>query len=148
MDLDRGVVEAVARSLRRFFPQLEGRRIEHGWGGPIDVSPSHLPVVAPLPGDRAFAAFGYTGNGVGPSHLVGRTLAALALDRRDEHTALPIVDPPPLTVPPEPLRYVGGAIIRSALLRAETVQEAGLQPDPLTTLVAGFPERIGIHVGR
>ena len=36
----------------RFFPALQGRRIEHAWGGPIDVSPSHLPVVGELePGD-------------------------------------------------------------------------------------------------
>ncbi len=148
VDVDARVVEEVSSHMRRFFPQLEGRRIEHAWGGPIDVSPSHLPVIASMPCERAFAAFGYTGNGVGPSHMIGRTLAALALDQRDDHTALPIVDPPPLHVPPEPFRYVGGTIIRSALLRLETVQEAGLQPDPLTTLVAGFPERIGIHVGR
>jgi glycine/D-amino acid oxidase-like deaminating enzyme len=148
VDLDAQVVAAVAAHLRRFFPQLEGRRIEHAWGGPIDVSPSHLPVITPLPGGRAHAAFGYTGNGVGPSHLVGRTLAALALGRSDEYTSLPIVDPPHLRVPPEPFRWVGGTIIRSALLRAETAQEGGLQPDPLTSFVAGFPERIGIHVGR
>jgi len=43
---------------------------------------------------------------------------------------------------------VGGTIIRSALLRAETAQEGGLQPDPLTAFLAGFPERVGIHVGR
>jgi glycine/D-amino acid oxidase-like deaminating enzyme len=148
VDRDPRVVAEVERHLLRFIPQLEGRRIEHAWGGPIDVSPSHLPVVASMPGERAFAAFGYTGNGVGPSNMVGRTLAGLALGRRDEHTALPIVDPPPVKVPPEPFRYVGGTIIRSALLRFESVQEAGLQPDPLTAFVAGFPERIGIHVGR
>ena len=48
----------------------------------------------PLPGGRSFAAAGYTGNGVGPSHMVGRILAPLALDRRDPLTALPIVEPP------------------------------------------------------
>jgi len=147
-DLSTHVVGQVGDHLRRFFPQLSGRRIEHAWGGPIDVSPSHLPVVMTMAGGRAFSAFGYTGNGVGPSHLVGRILAAMALDRRSEETRLPIVDPPPLTVPPEPFRYVGGALIRSALMRVETSQEAGLQPDPVTAFVAGFPKRIGIHIGR
>ena len=57
------------------------------WGGPIDVSPSHLPVVDELePG--VHCAFGYTGHGVGPSHMVGRSLASLALDRRDEASRL------------------------------------------------------------
>ena len=148
VDIDSSVVEEVAAHLRRFFPQLEGRRIEHAWGGPIDVSPSHLPVITATPGGRAFAAFGYTGNGVGPSNMVGRSLAGLALGRRDEHTDIPLVEPPRVLVPPEPLRWVGGTIIRSALLRAETAQEGGLQPDPLTAFLAGFPERVGIHVGR
>ena len=148
VDVDPAVAASVREHLVSFFPGLEGRGVEHSWGGPIDVSPSHLPVVTELPGGRAWAAFGYTGNGVGPSHMVGRALAGLALDRRDDHTSLAFVDPPPLNVPPEPLRYVGGTLIRSALLRLETTQEAGLQPDPLTAFVAGFPERIGIHVGR
>ena len=58
---------------------LAGRRIEHAWGGPIDVSPSHLPVVTEVePG--AWAGFGYTGHGVGPD-APGRPLARLARSR-------------------------------------------------------------------
>ena len=86
VELDRSVVAKVERHLVRFFPGLAGRRIEHAWGGPIDVSPTHLPVVGSVDGGRVHYAFGYTGNGVGPSHLAGRALASLALDRRDEAT--------------------------------------------------------------
>ena len=64
----------------RIFPALAGRRIDHAWGGPIDVSPTHLPAIVTLAGGRAWAAFGYTGNGVGPSHLAG-ALARLARAR-------------------------------------------------------------------
>ena len=60
------------------FPALEGRAITHAWGGPIDVSPSHLPQMGTLDGAPVHYAFGYTGNGVGPSHLAGRVLASLA----------------------------------------------------------------------
>ena len=70
-ELDADVVEQTRRALLRIFPMLEGRRIEHAWGGPIDVSPTHLPAIVTLQGGRAWAAFGYTGNGVGPSHLAG-----------------------------------------------------------------------------
>ena len=60
-------------------------------------------------------AFGFTGNGVGPSQLAGRTLASLALDRRDELTRLPIVGADAgAWVPPEPLAWLGGAAVRSA----------------------------------
>jgi glycine/D-amino acid oxidase-like deaminating enzyme len=147
-EVDRHVAAAVERHLVRFFPQLAGRRVAHAWGGPIDVSPTHLPVVGSLRSGRVHYAFGYTGNGVGPSHLVGRILALLALDRRDDPTRLAIVEPPPVRVPPEPLRYVGGTIVRRALLRRERLEEESREPDPLTRFVAGLPERIGIHIGR
>ncbi|MGH2990024.1 MAG: NAD(P)/FAD-dependent oxidoreductase [Solirubrobacterales bacterium] len=147
-ELDPAVVAEIERALVRFFPQLEGRRIEHAWGGPIDVSPTHLPIVGSLAGGRIHYAFGYTGNGVGPSHLVGRVLGSLALGRRDRWSELPLVEPQPVRVPPEPLRYVGGAIVRRALLRKEHLEEEGRRADPLTLAVAGVPERIGIHIGR
>jgi glycine/D-amino acid oxidase-like deaminating enzyme len=147
-DLSPRVVSQVEAKLRWFFPQLAGRRILHAWGGPIDVSPSHLPVVTELPGGRVFAAFGYTGNGVGPSNLVGRILANLALGRADRLTRLPIVEPDPLTVPREPFRYVGGTLVRQALLRKERAEEAGRRPRRITAFIAGLPKRLGIHIGR
>lgn len=147
-EVDARVVAEVERHLRRFFPQLAGRRVEHAWGGPIDVSPTHLPIVGTVPGKPIHYAFGYTGNGVGPSHMTGRILASLALDRRDDPSRLAIVDPPAVRVPPEPLRYLGGSIVRRALLRKETAEERGRRPGAVSELVAGIPERIGIHVGR
>jgi glycine/D-amino acid oxidase-like deaminating enzyme len=146
-ELDPRVVEAIERDLVRFFPGLAGRRVELAWGGPIDVSPSHLPVAGSLDGPIHYG-FGYTGNGVGPSYMVGRSLASLALDRRDEASRLAFVEPPAVHVPPEPFRFIGGTIIRRALLRREAALEAGRTPGLLTRTVAGIPERIGIHVGR
>ena len=131
----------------RFFPGLEGRRIAHAWGGPIDVSPTHLPVISELePG--VHCAYGYTGHGVGPSHMLGRSLASLALERRDEASRLAFVNPPPHQVPPEPFRFVGGTVIRRAILRQEAALERGRRPGPVTRAVAGIPERMGIHIGR
>ncbi len=146
-EIDPTVIAEVERHLLRFFPGLTGRRIAHGWGGPIDVSPSHLPQIAELePG--VHCAFGYTGHGVGPSQLLGRSLASLALDRRDDASRLAFVDPPPLRVPPEPFRFVGGSIIRRAIMRKEDAGERAERPGLATRILAGIPERIGIHVGR
>ncbi len=138
---------AAEADLRRFFPGLAGRRVELAWGGPIDVSPSHLPVAGSLDGPIHYG-FGYTGNGVGPSQMIGRSLASLALDRRDDASRLALVDPPAVRVPPEPFRFIGGTIIRRALLRREAALEKGHRPGVVTRAVAGIPERIGIHVGR
>jgi len=147
-ELDRSVVARVEKNLRRFFPQLAGRRVEAGWGGPIDVSPTHLPLVGTIPGRRISFGVGYTGNGVGPSCLVGRTLASLALERADRHSRLAFVNAESPRVPPEPLRFAGGSIVRAALLRKEAAEERGERPGRFSSLVAGIPERFGIHIGR
>jgi glycine/D-amino acid oxidase-like deaminating enzyme len=147
-EVDVRLATEVEARLLRLFPLLRGRRVEHAWGGPIDVSPTHLPVVGSLADGRAHYAFGYTGNGVAPSRLAARALASMALDRRDEPTRLALVEPEPVRVPPEPLRYAGGTIIRAALVRRERLEEEGRKADPLTRFVAGVPARIGFHVGR
>ena len=115
------------QSLHRIFPALEGRRIDHAWGGPIDVSPTHLPAIVTLAGGRAWAAFGYTGNGVGPSHLAARSLASLALGRRDAAARWAWIDPPPKTVPPEPLR-VAGATAAARGARPQRGRRRGRRP--------------------
>jgi glycine/D-amino acid oxidase-like deaminating enzyme len=148
MEVDHDVVGQVRTDLVRCFPQLAGRRIAHAWGGPIDVSPTHRPAIVGMRGLPAWAAFGYTGNGVGPAHLLGRALAALALDRRDPVTRLPFVDPAPHHVPPEPLRIAGAAVIRRALIRKEAAEEEGRTPDPVTAAVAALPRLLGLHIVR
>jgi glycine/D-amino acid oxidase-like deaminating enzyme len=145
MEVDPDVVAQARADLVRFFPALADREVTHAWGGPIDVSPTHLPAVVTLPGGRAWAAFGYTGNGVGPSHLLGRTMAELALG---QDPGLALVDPEPAIVPPEPLRIAGAATIRRALIRKEAAEEAGTHADPLTRAVAQLPRLMGVHIVR
>jgi len=147
-ELDAEVVSQAAAHLWDYFPGFEHRSLTHAWGGPIDASPTHLPLVLPLRGGRAFAAAGYTGNGVGPSHMVGRTLASLALDRRDEPSRLAFVDPSPPKVPPEPFSWVGGETIRAAIMSKENAELAGCSPNSISSLVSRVPELIGFHIGR
>ncbi|MEA2133761.1 MAG: hypothetical protein QOC68_1670, partial [Solirubrobacteraceae bacterium] len=148
MDLDPDIVAQTHRDLERIFPALAGRRIEHAWGGPIDVSPTHLPAIVTLSGGRAWAAFGYTGNGVGPSHLAARSLASLALGRRDAAARWAWIDPPPKTVPPEPLRVAGATLLRAALARSEAAAEAGDRADPVSEALAALPAKLGLHIVR
>jgi glycine/D-amino acid oxidase-like deaminating enzyme len=149
VEVDAELAGEVRRHLVRMFPALANRRITHAWGGPIDVSPSHIPQIGTLPRAPVHFAFGYTGNGVGPSHLAGRTLASLALDRRDQWTRLPIVDSGPgALVPPEPLAWLGGSLVRSALVRRERVEEQGRRADTLTRAICTAPRAFGIHLAR
>jgi glycine/D-amino acid oxidase-like deaminating enzyme len=149
IEVDRDVVARTREHLLRIFPALEGRAITHAWGGPIDVSPSHSAQIGTLPAAPVHFAFGFTGNGVGPTHLAGRALASLALDRRDRYTALPIVGADPgAWVPPEPLAWLGGNVVRSAFIRREDALERGQQPDLVTRAACAVPSALGIHVAR
>lgn len=146
LEVDPAAVRTAREDLLRFFPQLEGRRITHAWGGPIDVSPTHLPIFGSH--GRVHHGFGFTGNGVGPSYLGGEILARLALDRRDDLTRLALVEPERKLMPPEPLRWAGGAVIRAALLRADAAEDAGRSTDRVTRFLAGIPRRLGLRLPR
>ena len=147
-ELDAAVIAAAAKDLHDYFPALRGRRITHAWGGPIDASPTHLPAVRSFASGRAFAAAGYTGNGVGPSNMVGRALASLALDHKDEHTTLAFVDAKTPRIPPEPFHWIGGESIRYAIEKKEEAELQGRRPSKLSSAVARVPELIGFHIGR
>ena len=147
-ELDSEVVAQTVAHLSAIFPGLKGKTVTHAWGGPIDASPTHLPLVLPLRGGRAFAAAGYTGNGVGPSHMVARTLASLALGRHDEASRLAFVDPSPPWVPPEPLHWIGGEAIRAGIQAKEEAELAGREPGLVSSALARVPELIGFHIGR
>lgn len=147
-EFDRDVVAGAAARLHEYFPGLAGRRLTHAWGGPVDASPTHLPIVVPLRSGNVFAAAGYTGNGVGPSYMVARTLASLVLDRRDEPSRLPFVNPSPRHVPPEPFHWLGGETIRRALISKENAELAARTPNPLSSLISQLPKLVGFHIGR
>ncbi|MBN1528491.1 MAG: FAD-dependent oxidoreductase [Thermoleophilaceae bacterium] len=148
-EVDGQAAAEALRSLLRLFPALEGRRITHAWGGPVDVSPSHIPQIGSLDGSPVHYAFGYTGNGVGPSQLAGRTLAALAAGRDDPVTELPIVGADAgAWVPPEPIAWLGGQVVRSALVRCERAEEDGRRAGPVTRAICAAPRALGIHLAR
>jgi glycine/D-amino acid oxidase-like deaminating enzyme len=149
VEVDPRAADAAHVALVRLFPQLEGRQITHAWGGPIDVSPSHIPQIGSLSDAPIHFAFGYTGNGVGPTNLAGRTLASLAQGRADELTRLPIVGADAgAWVPPEPLAWLGGQVVRQAMVRREHAEENGGRVGPVTRAVCAAPRALGMHLAR
>jgi glycine/D-amino acid oxidase-like deaminating enzyme len=144
---DRPSVGRAARGLRRLLPGLDGARITHAWGGPIDVAADHLPFFATLPGTRLHVGGGYSGNGAGPSWVGGQILASLALRLDDEWTALPLAGRLPRRLPPDPIRTLGGRLVRASILACEEAGERDA-PGPLAArLAAAVPRALGIPVG-
>jgi glycine/D-amino acid oxidase-like deaminating enzyme len=132
--------------LRRLLPGLASARIEHAWGGPIDVSADHLPFFGTAPGRIHYGA-GYSGNGVGPSWLGGQILASLALGADDEWSRLPLVGRKLRRLPPEPIRRVGGGLVRAAILRCEEAEEEGRRPPIAARAGRALPGLLGLRIG-
>jgi len=144
---DVGSARRAAYAFRWLFPQLSDVRLTDAWGGPIDVSPDHLPHAWSERNGRLHVAAGYSGNGVAPSHLLGRILASLALEMDDPITRLPIVGRSQHRFPPEPMRYVGARILREAMIRREDAEERGDVPHRLVREISRIPRRLGYHLG-
>jgi hypothetical protein len=122
-------------------------KVERAWGGPIDVSADHFPFYGTLPDARVHYGVGYSGHGVGPAWLGGQILASLALRRDDEWSASPLVRTPEASLPPEPLKRLGGGAIRGAILAAEEAEEEGRRAPAVARAVGALPRLLRMPLG-
>jgi glycine/D-amino acid oxidase-like deaminating enzyme len=138
----------VAEDLVRLFPAFEGVPIAAAWGGPINVSGFTMPFFGSTGRHRnVHYGLGYTGNGVAPSHLGGKILAALTSRADDGFTRLGVVTRDPKRFPPEPIRSPGMLVANAAIRRKDDLEESGRRVDPLTMFVAKLPRRMGFRLG-
>ena len=133
---DRRETESIVADMHALLPATRDLAVEWRWGGPVERTQHGLPWVGTL-GQHANVHYGvgYSGNGVAPSNLIGRTLASVALGLRDEYGLSPLVSDPPTYLPPEPFRSLGARAVRSAIEHCEIVEDAGRRPDPVSRLV-------------
>jgi glycine/D-amino acid oxidase-like deaminating enzyme len=145
---DRATVLRAAEGLRRLLPDCADVRIDRSWGGPIDVSADHVPFFGTAPGTRVHYAAGYSGHGAGPSWIGGQTLASLVMRADDEWTALPFANRRPRRLlPPEPFRFVGGSLVREAILRCEEAEDSGRRAALPVRVAAALPRAFRFQVG-
>ncbi|MCA8967459.1 MAG: FAD-dependent oxidoreductase, partial [Planctomycetes bacterium] len=131
----------LAEELRRFYPSLARDGYEHLWMGPVARTATGVPSVGRLPDCPAVIyGHGYVGNGVGPSYTVAKLLASMAAGLVDEWSTSSLVSTNRDFLPPEPLRYFGGLVVRRACARKDALDDAGRPAGPLTSaLVALAP---------
>jgi glycine/D-amino acid oxidase-like deaminating enzyme len=101
------------------FPQLEGIRFTHRWGGAIDTCSRFCAFWGTSLGGRVAYALGYTGLGVGASRFGAQVMLDLLEGKPTERTTLRMVRTRPLPFPPEPLRYGVVQMTRWSLDRAD-----------------------------
>lgn len=116
-DLNRDLNETVFRHLKahllEIFPQLNGIRFSHQWGGPVSVTVDMAPVIGYLGADRkAIFSMGCIGHGVSMTTYNGRTIAELICGRQSERTEMFFVGRKTIPWPPDMLTYGAAHAIR------------------------------------
>ena len=147
-DLTASEIELRRYLFGELFPQLKNVEISHAWGGNLGMSRRFQPHMLCDRQQGIALAGGYGGEGVGASHLGGRTLADLILQRDTAEVKQPWV----LTEgglkalkawEPEPCRWLGyNAIIRSFVYEDKTLANLNSPPwrRQFASRVAGFME--------
>lgn len=107
----------LERELKTMFPTLGGYRITHRWGGALGVTRDWMASVTLDPVTKIAQAGGYVGDGVGTSHLAGKTLADLILGRQSPESNLCFVNHRSPSWEVEPLRFIAarGAMFAAGL---------------------------------
>lgn len=107
------VIRTLTKSLFDTFPQLEGLRIAHAWGGTfawtIDLTPS-----VGIIGDHKNLYYGvaYSGSGVGFGMMAGRIITDLMSGDPSVLTALSVVNHKIPYVGPQSLRIIPARILK------------------------------------
>jgi glycine/D-amino acid oxidase-like deaminating enzyme len=111
--------EKLATQFFETFPQLEGLRFTHKWGGVIDTCSRFCAFFGTGFGGRLAYAAGYTGLGVGATRFGAEVMLDLLSGEKTELTSLKMVRSTPVPFPPEPLRSGVIQLTRWSIARAD-----------------------------
>lgn len=128
----------LRRSFAEHFPALRELAFPFAWGGPISATTRFTPFFGAARGGRVLYGLGYTGHGIGTTHLAGKILAHMALGRPSPLLELQLVRKPPFPYPPEPLRSLAVGLVSRALRRVDAGEKPGLLLRALDALGIGL----------
>ena len=111
--------EKLAAQFTEAFPQLEGIRFTHAWGGAIDTTTRFSVTFGEALGGRVHYALGYTGLGVGASRWAAGILRDQLLRPDSPLLRLELVRSRPFPIPTEPFRTPAVEIMRRSVIAAD-----------------------------
>ena len=111
--------ERLATHFQQTFPQLEGVRFTHAWGGAIDTCSRFTAFWGTEAAGKIAYVAGFTGLGVGASRFAGQVTLDLLDGHDTARTRLEMVQSKPIPFPPEPLRTLGIKWTTMSLQRAD-----------------------------
>ncbi len=103
-DTDEAIFSKLRSDLTATFPQLDGIRFTHAWGGPVSATLDLFPAIGYAGGKDWVFSLGCVGHGVSTTHLHGCTLADLVMERDTDLTGTFFVNRRVLPMPPGPLK--------------------------------------------
>jgi len=109
----------LAEHFLQAFPQLEGIRFTHVWGGAIDTCSRFSPFWGTAHHGKTAYTMGYTGLGVGATRFGAKVMLDLLDNKKTERTELEMVRTKPIPFPPEPIRSIGINLSRWSLAQAD-----------------------------
>jgi glycine/D-amino acid oxidase-like deaminating enzyme len=131
--------QGIRSQLLRTYPALWDLPVAESWSGPIDYSLSGLPFFVRLrEAPSVLVCAGFSGDGVGPSRLAGEILAELVESGGTAGLPGGLRSVPTAPLPPEPIRYIGGRLVRAAIARKEHSEDLGLKPRTADRLLAAL----------
>jgi len=104
------------------FPQLEGVKFSHAWGGAIDSCSRFFSFFDVSHRGRVAYSAGYTGLGVGATRFGAKVMLDLLSGEDTELTRLQLVRKKPIPFPPEPAAWTGVQVMRNEMVRADRNQ--------------------------
>lgn len=127
---DAGQTPRLLAEFHRIYPTLADVPVARAWTGVVDCNASHLPLCGRLRGaSNVVYAVGWNGSGLAQIPAVSHLLASELLDLQDQWWKNPLMDSPRRrAVPPEPLRYVGAQLVRSAVCHVTDREIRGERP--------------------
>ena len=105
-DLNPATFAGLKRDVRQLFPTLKDIRFTHEWGGPVSVPLDMAPALGYLGDKNVVYSLGCVGHGVSLTHLNGKTLCDLTLERRTDLTDVFFVNRTTVPWPPGALRSI------------------------------------------
>ncbi|SFB47757.1 FAD dependent oxidoreductase [Nocardioides alpinus] len=130
--------DRLVTQMTRAVPSLKDSTVLSSWRAPVEYSLSSLPFFGELGGfPGVYFGTGYSGDGIGPSVIGAQILAGLATETRDGMTTSFLARMPSgRGLPREPIRYVGGQLVKTAMIRQDLKQDAEDKVDLATRLTA------------
>lgn len=138
-------VEAAMRELIRVYPELKDVNIEYDWVGAIDCVASHVPLVGRLTEEQNIMyCVGWNGTGLAQIPAVSHILASELLECEDEWNGTAFSrQTQKKALPPEPIRYIGGSIVRKAVVRMNAQEIRNLKPGTVTRALVKLMPNLG-----